>query len=132
MRVRVMDLWFHEQDVSEATGRPGRLDGLAAAMALDEISAVLGYVVGKKAGAPPGAAVRFERTGGLARRIDVAVSDRARVADSLREVRASRSGWPASVSCGSRADGWRPVPIREPASTATPPWVHGSWPTSRS
>jgi uncharacterized protein (TIGR03083 family) len=83
MRVRVMDLWFHEQDVREATGRPGRLGGLAAAMALDEISAVLGYVIGKKAGAPPGVSVRFELTGQLARRIDVAVSDRARVVVAL-------------------------------------------------
>jgi uncharacterized protein (TIGR03083 family) len=83
MRVRVMDLWFHEQDVRGATGRPGHLDGHAPAMALDEVTAALGYVIGKKAGAPPGVSVRFELTGALARRIDIEVSDRARVVDAL-------------------------------------------------
>lgn len=118
MRVRVMDLWFHEQDVREATGRPGRLGGLAAAMALDEISTMLGYVIGKKAAAPPGAAVRFELTGGLARRIEIEVSDRARVVDSLaggptvaltlageRFMRIAGGRLPPGTDTGARIDG---------------------------
>jgi uncharacterized protein (TIGR03083 family) len=83
MRIRVMDIWFHEQDIREAVGRPGHLDGLAPAAMLDEVAAVIGFVVGKKAGVPAGNSVRFELTGPLSRRIDVEVTDRARVVDDL-------------------------------------------------
>lgn len=83
MRIRTMDIWFHEQDIREATGRAGRLDGLAPAAALDEVAHIMGFVVGKRAGAPPGTSVRFDLTGPLARRIDVEVTDRARVVDRL-------------------------------------------------
>lgn len=83
MRIRVMDIWFHEQDIREAVGRPGHLEGPATAAVLDEIAHVIGYVVGKKAGAPAGSSVRFELTEPLARRIDVEVGDRARVVDGL-------------------------------------------------
>jgi MDMPI C-terminal domain len=40
---------------------------------------VLGYVVGKRAAAPEGSSVRFELTAPMARRVDIAVTDRARV-----------------------------------------------------
>jgi uncharacterized protein (TIGR03083 family) len=83
MRVRVMDMWMHEQDVRQAVGRPGHEDGRAPQAALDEMTAALGYVVGKRAGAPPGSRVRFELTGPMARRVDVEVGDRARVVDAL-------------------------------------------------
>ena len=83
MRIRTMDVWFHDQDIREAVGRPGHLDGPAPAAALDEVAAVLGYVVGKRAAVPAGSSVRFDLTGPLARRIDVAVGDRARVVDEI-------------------------------------------------
>lgn len=83
MRIRVMDIWFHEQDVRQAVGRPGHLEGAAPTTTLDEVAATLGYVVGKKAGAPAGSSVRFELTAPIARRIDVEVGDRARVVDHL-------------------------------------------------
>lgn len=83
MRIRVMDIWMHEQDVREAVGRPGHVAGLAPELALDEITAAIGYVVGKRAGAPAGSGVRFELTGPMARRIDVEVTDRARPVEQL-------------------------------------------------
>jgi uncharacterized protein (TIGR03083 family) len=83
MRIRVMDTWFHEQDIREAVGRPGHLTGLAPEMALGEVVAVLGYVVGKKAAAPAGSGVRFVLTGPLATTADFAVTDRARQVDAL-------------------------------------------------
>ena len=83
MRIRVMDMWMHEQDIREAVGRPGHEEGLAPQAALDELTAALGFVVGKRAGAPAGSRVRFELTGPMARRIDVAVAERARVVDAL-------------------------------------------------
>lgn len=83
MRMRVMDIWFHDQDIREAVGRPGHLQGPAPKAAVDEVAHVIGYVVGKRAGAPVGSSVRFELTGPMARRIDVEVTDRARVVDAL-------------------------------------------------
>jgi uncharacterized protein (TIGR03083 family) len=81
MQIRVFDQWYHEQDIREATGRRGHLDGLAPEVALDEVTLALGYIVGKKAEAPAGSSVRFHLTGSPTRRIDVAVTDRARVLD---------------------------------------------------
>ena len=81
MQIRVMDCWMHEQDIREATGRPGHREGPAVDVALDEVVTALGYVVGKRAGVPKGSSVRFELTGGSARTVDVVVEDRARVVD---------------------------------------------------
>jgi uncharacterized protein (TIGR03083 family) len=83
MRIRVMDIWFHEQDVREAVGRPGHLDGPAPTVALDEVVVVLGFVVGKRAAAPAGSGVRFELSEPMARRVDIEVTDRARVVPGL-------------------------------------------------
>ncbi len=83
MQTRVMDIWIHDQDIREAVGRPGHLEGLAPSVALDEVALLLGYVIGKRAGAPAGSSVRLELTGPMARRIDVDVTDRARVVGSL-------------------------------------------------
>ena len=83
MRIRVMDMWMHEQDIREVVGRPGHDGGAAPEFALDEMTGALGFVVGKRAGAPAGASVRFDLTGPAARRIDVEVGDRARVVDAI-------------------------------------------------
>ena len=83
MRIRVMDIWFHEQDIRLAVGRPGHLTGPAPTASLDEIAHNLGYVVGKLAAVPAGNTVRFELTGPLSRRVDVEVTDRARVVDHI-------------------------------------------------
>jgi uncharacterized protein (TIGR03083 family) len=84
MRVRVMDCWVHEQDMRVATGRPGHTSGPAATLSLERISSAMPFVVGKQAGAPEGASVRFELGGTGARRIDIAVRQgRAAVDDAL-------------------------------------------------
>lgn len=88
MRIRVMDVWMHEQDIREAVGRPGHAEGPVVEMALDEIAAALGYVVGKRAGAPPGSSVTFALTGPSGRNVHVAVPSadeggRAAVVDHL-------------------------------------------------
>ncbi len=75
MNVRAMDCWVHEQDIRVATGRPGHRDCGAATVALDRLVSAMGYVVGKQAGAPDDASVRFEVVGDLARRVDVEVKD---------------------------------------------------------
>jgi uncharacterized protein (TIGR03083 family) len=85
MRIRVMDMWFHEQDVREAIGRPGHLEGLAPEVTLDEITTAMGYVVGKQAAFPSGTSVRFNLRGPMSHRLDIRVTDRARVVDQLAE-----------------------------------------------
>jgi uncharacterized protein (TIGR03083 family) len=83
MQTRTFDCWVHEQDVRDALGRPGHESGPAAEQALDEIVRATGFVVGKRGGAPEGSSVRIELTGPVVRRIEVEVTDRARVVDGL-------------------------------------------------
>lgn len=83
MRIRVFDCWMHEQDIRDAVARPGHLDGPAVVLALDEMATAMGFVVGKRAGAPDGARVTFALTGQAARDIHVAVDGRATVVPML-------------------------------------------------
>ena len=82
MRVRAFDCWMHEQDMREALSRPSsddELDGTPSQLALDEITATMGYVVGRLAKAPDGSRILFELTGPLARSIRVNVDGRAQL-----------------------------------------------------
>jgi len=82
MAVRTFDCWAHEQDVRRALDRPGGRGGAGEAITLDRVDGFLGYVVGKKAGAPDGTTVVWDVAGPLPRRPAVAVVDgRARPAD---------------------------------------------------
>ncbi|OMC24380.1 maleylpyruvate isomerase family mycothiol-dependent enzyme [Mycobacterium colombiense] len=86
MRVRVFDCWMHEQDMRLALERPpsdDELAGPAAPLAVDEIAATMGYVVGKLAKAPDGSRVQFDLSGPLARTIRVTVDGRAAVVDDF-------------------------------------------------
>jgi uncharacterized protein (TIGR03083 family) len=60
MDVRVMDCWTHEQDIRLALGRPGHLEGAAPAAAIRRLVSALGYVVGKRVGAPEGTTVAID------------------------------------------------------------------------
>jgi uncharacterized protein (TIGR03083 family) len=80
MQIRVFDCWMHEQDIRDALGRPGHEAGLPVDVALEEMSASLGYLVGKKGGAPDGATVTLDLDG---RAFHVAVAGRAALVDSL-------------------------------------------------
>ncbi|MCV7260778.1 maleylpyruvate isomerase family mycothiol-dependent enzyme [Mycobacterium shimoidei] len=86
MRVRVFDCWMHEHDIRDGLGRPAtdaELDGPAARLALDEMAASMGYVVGKLGKAPDGSRVAIELTGPLARTIRVVVEGRGQVVDDF-------------------------------------------------
>jgi uncharacterized protein (TIGR03083 family) len=86
MRIRVFDCWMHEEDIRVALGRPPSDDDLAgpaASLAVDEIAATMGYVVGKLAKAPEGSRILFDLTGPLARTILVSVDGRAAVVDDF-------------------------------------------------
>lgn len=86
MRIRVFDCWMHEQDIRVALGQPPSDDALAgpaSSLAVDEIAATMGYVVGKLAKAPEGSRIEFELTGPLARTVRVSVDGRAAVVDDF-------------------------------------------------
>jgi uncharacterized protein (TIGR03083 family) len=86
MRIRVFDCWMHEQDIRDALALPAtaeELAGPAARIALDEIVASMGFVVGKRGRAPEGSRVEIELTGLLPRTIRVAVDGRAAVVDDF-------------------------------------------------
>lgn len=83
MQIRIFDCWMHEQDVRHAVGRPGNEDGAAAIESIGETTRVLGYVVGKLAGAPDGSAVTFSLTGPVTKELHVVVDGRGAVVDSL-------------------------------------------------
>lgn len=63
LRNRPLDVWMHEQDVRRAVGRPGGMDTPAARHTAAYLSESLGYVLGKKAGAPAGTSLVLELDG---------------------------------------------------------------------
>jgi uncharacterized protein (TIGR03083 family) len=81
MQIRTYDCWMHEQDIRDALGIPGGEDGPVAESVLDEPVRALGYIVGKRAGAPDGSVVRFDLTGPLRRELTVVVDGRAKLVD---------------------------------------------------
>ena len=68
---RAVDVWMHQQDIRRAVGRPGGLDTPGAAHTVGVFARALGYVVGKKVGAPAGTviAVEVEQLKGFAVRV---------------------------------------------------------------
>jgi uncharacterized protein (TIGR03083 family) len=86
MAIRVFDCWYHDQDIREALGRPGFLEGEVADLSLARIPPKgLGYIVGKKAGAPAGSTVAFvvEGTPPIAAAISVPPEGRAVLLDTF-------------------------------------------------
>jgi uncharacterized protein (TIGR03083 family) len=59
--IRVLDVFFHEQDIRRAVGRPGHLDGEVARFMFARFATVsLPRVVAKQAAAPDGSVVVFD------------------------------------------------------------------------
>ncbi|MCA1825010.1 MAG: maleylpyruvate isomerase family mycothiol-dependent enzyme [Frankia sp.] len=54
LRVRLFDVWAHEQDIRRATERPGHLTGRTPRLVLETIFFQLGRTLGEAAPAPPG------------------------------------------------------------------------------
>jgi uncharacterized protein (TIGR03083 family) len=88
MRVRDFDCWMHLHDIRDAIAQPAAdpdLGGPASRLALDEMAASMGFVVGKLGGAPDGSRVAIELTGPLQRTVNVEVQGRARVVEDFGE-----------------------------------------------
>ncbi|GAB3294490.1 maleylpyruvate isomerase family mycothiol-dependent enzyme [Epidermidibacterium keratini] len=82
MRIRVFDLWLHEQDMRDAVGKVGHETGDAVDVALDEISLALGFLIGRKAGAPDGSSVTITLPD-TGRTFHIVVAGRAAVVDQI-------------------------------------------------
>jgi uncharacterized protein (TIGR03083 family) len=63
LRNRPLDVWMHEQDVRRAVGRPGNLDSAPAKHSAEYLAEGLGFVLGKKVGAPTGTSLVLELAG---------------------------------------------------------------------
>ena len=79
MRVRDFDCWMHLHDIRDALAEPAANPGPASRLALDEVAASMGFVVGKLGGAPDGSRVAIELTGPLQRTINVSIEGRGRL-----------------------------------------------------
>jgi uncharacterized protein (TIGR03083 family) len=84
MRLRVMDLWMHEQDIREAVDRPGHDTGLVIDLALDEFQQTIGDVIEKQSRTSGNTSVTIALTGPSGRDIHVLLQDQqGTVVDSL-------------------------------------------------
>jgi uncharacterized protein (TIGR03083 family) len=86
MRVRDFDCWMHLHDIRDALDQPpadADLGGPSSRLALDEMAASMGFVVGKLGGAPDGSRVAIELTGPLQRAICVDVAGRGRLVEDF-------------------------------------------------
>ena len=63
LRNRPLDVWMHEQDVRRAVGRPGGMDSAPARHTAEYLAESLGYVLGKKVGAPAGTSLVLDMEG---------------------------------------------------------------------
>jgi uncharacterized protein (TIGR03083 family) len=91
MEIRVFDHWAHEQDIRVPLGRAGHLSGRGAEVSLDEAHIALGYLVGKRAGAPQGSRISIEVTGPVRRTMHAVIDGRARVVEDLDDPTATVS-----------------------------------------
>lgn len=119
MRIRTFDCWMHQQDIREALDVPvsdADVASPSARLALDEMTASMGFVVGKRGRAPEGARVALELTGPLARTIRVAVDGRAAVVDDFGDAEPttvlSVDGVEFTRLCGGRPASAAGVEIR--------------------
>lgn len=83
MRIRIFDCWMHEVDLRDGTDGSAPTQTAAADWALQEIAGSLPFVVGKRAGAPEGSAVRFAVSGAATADIRILVEGRARLVEDF-------------------------------------------------
>ncbi len=83
MRIRHFDCTMHEQDIRATIGAPSPLEPEALRSCLDEVETGLGYIVGRRAGAPDGSRVRIDLSGPVPTSYSVVVDGRAAVVPSF-------------------------------------------------
>ncbi|MGH2784650.1 MAG: maleylpyruvate isomerase family mycothiol-dependent enzyme [Actinomycetota bacterium] len=81
IRIRIVDVFTHEQDIRVATGRPGHTSGGVARLVYDQMAAAIGFVLVKRAQAtegqtavfdigPPGETFAYTVSGGRGTKLD--------------------------------------------------------------
>jgi len=80
---RPLDLWMHQQDIRRAVDRPGGLDSPVAQHVADYFLESVGFVVGKKVGAPAGTTVTVAVDGSQPVTVVVGDDRRARPSDAV-------------------------------------------------
>jgi hypothetical protein len=83
LEMRIFDFWVHERDISTPLGWPSDDAGPRAEIALGQVEASIGYIVGKKIGLPHGASIVFHLTGPVTRDLAAVVDGRARAVDHV-------------------------------------------------
>ncbi len=78
LEMRIFDFWVHERDIAAPLGWPCDDAGPRAEIALAQVEASIGYIVGKKIGLPDSASIVFHLTGPVKRDLAVVVDGRAR------------------------------------------------------
>lgn len=119
LRLRLNDVWVHEQDLREALGRPGDLDSPGAAAWVSAIVAFFPAMVASRVtGLPDGQVVILESTGPVTARVGVrlranpdpdAPADEAVIGEPLFTgvepgEAAATAGWPGSTAPVPDAD----------------------------
>jgi uncharacterized protein (TIGR03083 family) len=85
LEIRIFDFWVHERDIAAPLGWPADDTGPRAEIALAQVEASIGYIVGKKIGLPDGASIVFHLTGPVPRDLPVVVDGRARAVDHVEQ-----------------------------------------------
>jgi uncharacterized protein (TIGR03083 family) len=85
LEIRIFDFWVHERDIATPLGLVTADGGARAEIALGQVEASIGYIVGKKVGLPDGASIVFHLTGPVTRDISVVVDGRARAVDQVAD-----------------------------------------------
>jgi len=83
MEMRIFDFWVHERDIATPLGWAGDDGGARAEIALGQVEASIGYIVGKKIGLPDGASIVFHLTGPVKRDLAVLVDGRAKAVERV-------------------------------------------------
>ena len=108
MRIRHFDCTMHEQDIRATIGAPAPLEAEALRSCLDEVETGLGYIIGRRAGAPDGSRVRIDLSGPVPTSYSVVVDGRATVVPSFEGEPTVDLEMPAELFLrltGGRADG---------------------------
>ena len=85
MNIRIFDFWVHHRDMTIPLGIETIDSGPHAEIALDEVQASLGYIVGKKISLPDGMSIAFRLKGAIERDMFVEIDGRARVVENLTD-----------------------------------------------
>lgn len=83
LEIRIFDFWVHERDIATPLGWACDDTGPRAEIALRQVEASIGYIVGKKIGLPDGTSIVFHLTGPVVRDLAVVVDGRARAVDHV-------------------------------------------------